>query len=100
MSKNSFFSEGFLIGALSGLVLGIIFAPTSGEETRSKLFQMKQDNEDLINQTKDKTDKMINKTLDAIDTGFEKVTQMIDKNKQATKESTAKETPKPKKKSS
>ena len=37
MSNKSYFVEGFLFGAVAGLIGGIIFAPTSGEETRKKL---------------------------------------------------------------
>ena len=34
---NNAFSVGFLIGALAGVAIGILYAPAAGRETRSKL---------------------------------------------------------------
>ena len=83
MSKGSNFTEGFILGAIGGVLLGILCAPDSGDETRKKLFQMKKDNDDLIKDTKEKTEKMVDHTLKAIDNGFEKIQTIIEDNKKA-----------------
>ena len=63
MSRQSHFFEGVFIGSLLGFIFGVLFAPTSGEETRRRLREFKDENEELIVGTKNKTENMIEKTL-------------------------------------
>ncbi len=79
MSRSSSFVGGVLLGAVIGVVGGILLAPRSGKETREKLKQFKQDNEHVIQNVKESTEALIAKTLDAIDTGFDKVGRMVDR---------------------
>ena len=78
MSRSGFF-EGMVFGMCAGIVTGILFAPSSGEETRRRLKDMKDENEHIINNSKEKTEEMITKTLDAIEKGFSNITHMVDK---------------------
>jgi len=89
MSKKSFFFDGFMFGAISGVILGVLFAPQSGEETRSKIKDFKEENEDLIKKTKDNTEQLIEKTKDAIETGFDKLSHIIENNVNKSKTSKA-----------
>ena len=84
MSDKSHFVEGFLFGAVVGVLGGLLFAPTTGEETRKKLKTI-QDNH-IPTET---TENLVSKTLDAIDQGFEKLSHMVSENKTDTKSSTA-----------
>ena len=77
MSKSSNFFEGFVVGAIVGVVGGLLFAPQTGEETREKI-RVKA-NEFEGPDSADRTENMIAKTLDAIDNGFEKLSKMVDK---------------------
>jgi len=81
MSKRGCFFEGLLLGSIIGGLIGILYAPQSGDETRAKLRQIKEDNEDLIQDTKDKTETLIDKTKEAIEQGFEKLSTIIERNK-------------------
>ncbi len=80
MSDKSHFFEGFLFGAVVGVLGGLLFAPTTGEETRKKLKTI-QDN----HITPESTENLVSKTLDAIDQGFEKLSHMVSENKTDTK---------------
>lgn len=84
MSRRGGFIEGFLFGAISGIALGVLFAPHSGEETRSKIKDLKDDSETLIKGSKEKTETLITKTKESIEKGFEKLSQIIEDNKQTT----------------
>ncbi len=72
--KKCNFMNGFIFGAIAGVAIGILYAPFTGQETRSKLKQVKEDNEELIDKTKS-----------AIEEGFDKLADMIDKNKKSKK---------------
>lgn len=83
MSERGRFFEGFFFGTIAGILVGILYAPDSGENTRKKIKKLKDDNENLISQTKECTEKFITKTIDAIEDGFHKVTSYVDKRKSA-----------------
>ena len=85
MSRKGSFLEAFFIGAIFGLIAGMLFAPSSGEETRKKLKKIKEDNDSLIKDTKEKTETMIAKTMDAIEQGFDKLTEIIEEKKEDVK---------------
>ncbi|MFC1770613.1 YtxH domain-containing protein [Candidatus Margulisiibacteriota bacterium] len=91
------FLGGAILGTAMGFVLGLLLAPSSGEETRKKIKTMKEENEDLINDTKDKAETLISKTLEAIDTGFEKINTMLEERKNETAAKSSKSKPKNKK---
>ena len=78
MSNRSYFTEGIILGALVGAALGILFAPQSGEETRTKLKQLKDDNQDLIDETKETTEKLIAKTKKSIEEGLAKLNKTLE----------------------
>ena len=84
MSDKSNFFEGFLFGAVVGVLGGLLFAPSTGEETRKKIKTI-QDNH-IPPET---TENLVSKTLDAIDQGFEKLSHMVSENKTDTKSSTS-----------
>jgi len=81
MSKRGCFFEGLLLGSMIGGLIGILYAPQSGDETRSKLRKIRDDNEELIQDTKEKTENLIDKTKEAIEQGFEKLSTIIERNK-------------------
>ena len=85
MGRNCNSFNSFIFGAIVGAIAGVVFAPTSGVQTRDKLKKIKESNEDLIQETRDKTENMIEKTLDAIDQGFAKLTEMVDEEKSKPK---------------
>ena len=64
MSKRGNFFEGLFTGIILGGILGVIFAPQSGRETRQKLRDLKDEQDPLFQNGKDKTDAMIAKTKD------------------------------------
>ena len=81
MSKRSHFLEGLIVGAALGAVLGLLFAPKSGKELRGQIKRLKDDREDLLQETKEKTEAMIANTMDSIKKGFEKVGRMVENRK-------------------
>lgn len=75
--KKGHFIGGIILGALLGGVLGLLFAPFSGETARQKIKELSENKDDLIQDTKDKTETLIHKTKEAIENGFEKISTMI-----------------------
>lgn len=78
MSRSGFF-EGLFLGLCAGVAAGVLFAPASGEETRKRLKDIKDENEHIISNSKEKTEEMIGKTLDAIETGFSNLSDTLNK---------------------
>lgn len=83
MSRDSGFFGGIIFGGVIGFVAGVLLAPASGEETRTRLKKFKDENDDLIQETKMKTEHVVSKTMDAIDAGFDKLTKVIEERNQA-----------------
>ena len=79
MSDRNHFIEGVVFGAVVGGLLGVLFAPQSGAETRRKLKKIKDNQGPLIQSTKEKTEEMISKTMNAIESGFNRIGKMAEK---------------------
>jgi gas vesicle protein len=79
--RKGYFFDGVLLGAIIGVIGGLLFAPSTGEETRKKLKKIGDDNEELINETKAKSEELIQKTMESIETGFDKLGKMIEERK-------------------
>lgn len=75
--SRGYFVEGVVLGAVTGLVAGLLLAPSSGEETREKLKKFRGENEDLFQETKERTEELIQKTVDAIERGFSRVSDSM-----------------------
>lgn len=94
MSRNSHFFDGLFFGTIIGLVIGFLFAPQTGEETRNQLMHLKtkdeesqEDQEDDEDKAPETTEKMISKTLEAIEQGFDKISNIVDKNQKTSSKS-------------
>lgn len=72
------FLEGLLLGAVIGGVLGVLFAPQSGERSRAWLKNLKEDNQDIIDSALDTSENIISSSKQAITEGFDKVAKMIE----------------------
>ncbi len=79
--SNSRFTEGLFFGAIIGAVVALIFAPQSGDKTRKYLKKLKEDNQDLIDETADNAEVVISKTLSAIHTGMDKIQEVLEERK-------------------
>ncbi len=83
----------FLFGGFIGMVLGILYAPRKGEETRKKLKDtindIKEKSQDTIEKVKDTIEDVKDKAEELFQEGKEKVQEgkdMIDDAKEAIKE--------------
>lgn len=74
--KKSYFLEGFILGAIAGIVGGVLFAPSSGSETRQKIKKLKND---MTENPKEKAEEMMAKTREAIENGLQNIGKMIKK---------------------
>ena len=84
MSRDGHFFSGFLWGALIATGISLLYAPQSGEETRKRLRQLKEENEDLLLGTKNKTEALIERTKSSIEEGFDKLARIIEDNKKVS----------------
>jgi gas vesicle protein len=70
--KNDGFKimSGFFIGAIGGLLTGILIAPESGKDTRKKISdtanKIKDDLSDFADETLEATKKSISETIDEL----------------------------------
>jgi len=81
MGERSSFSGGFLLGGIIGLLIGVLSAPTSGEETREKIRAIKDQVLDDADLSTEKTETLIEKTRESIEEGFETLGKIIEKSK-------------------
>lgn len=66
-NKNLIMS--FITGAATGAVLGILFAPTSGEETRKKIVKAKQQSAEYLDELVEEGKKSWYKTKGKLESG-------------------------------
>jgi gas vesicle protein len=66
-NKNLLIS--FITGAAAGAALGILFAPTSGEETRKKILKAKQQSENYLDELVEEGKKTWYKTKGKVESG-------------------------------
>lgn len=59
----------FITGAATGAVLGILFAPASGEETRKKIVKAKQDSAEYLDELVEEGKKSWYKTKGKVESG-------------------------------
>lgn len=82
MSENNnggaSFLEGLILGTILGGVLGVLFAPQTGEKTREWLKNIKDDNQDIIDSAVNTSETIITSSKKAITDGFDKVAKMIE----------------------
>ena len=75
-SGKNYFSgilTSLMVGLSAGFILGILFAPKSGVETRKEI---KEKSEEFIKKTKDELDRATGKTKEYIDKGKVKIAEM------------------------
>lgn len=68
---NSVFTIGFFIGALAGVAIGFMYAPTSGKETRARL-------KEKAGEIKEIASERIEKTREAVTEAGKKVREKLD----------------------
>jgi gas vesicle protein len=78
---DSRFLEGVVVGAIIGAGAALLFAPQTGEETRTWLKKMKDDNQDVLDKAKETSEGMIANTKAAINEGIERLSAAIEEKK-------------------
>lgn len=72
------FIEGLFLGAVIGGALALIFAPQSGEETRAWLKQIKDENQDIIDEAVVSSENAVSIAKKKIDDSFKSVSKIIE----------------------
>jgi gas vesicle protein len=69
---------GILVGAAAGALIGVLFAPDKGSETRKKIMRKGEDYKDAVNDT---FNDIMDKTSEKFDSMKEKVDDFMEKGK-------------------
>ncbi len=65
-NKGGYLIGGLILGAVMGAVAGVLFAPTSGKETRGKIKKVMEENGDILEKAKEN-----------LKSGFERVGRLV-----------------------
>ena len=68
----------FVMGVLIGTGIGILFAPQSGDKSRAWLKQVKDENQEVIDNAVQTSESLISTSKTAIKEGFDKIADMIE----------------------
>ncbi|GBR76353.1 protein YtxH-like superfamily [Candidatus Termititenax persephonae] len=71
------FLEGILIGAVLGGVLGVLFAPQSGEKTRRWLKDVKAENQDIIDDGVKNVENLVSSAKQVIEDKIRKIEEKL-----------------------
>jgi gas vesicle protein len=77
MSKGKLIA-GILVGAAAGALIGVLFAPDKGSETRKKIMRKGEDYKDVVNE---KFNDIMDKSSEKFDSMKEKVDDFMGKGK-------------------
>lgn len=79
--QHSHFFEGALLGALAGVVFGLMYAPQKGEETRKVVKDKWDELKGSLEGAKETTEEIIKNTKASIETALEDLSETIEKKK-------------------
>lgn len=92
-NKNSSFSKGFFWGAVIGGILGVLFAPEKGEDTRKKIKETAKDYEDKGKEALEKAGQELEKARIKYEEAAKKIEPVIEKAKEKIEEVKVKSEP-------
>lgn len=92
-SKNSSFSKGFFWGAVIGGILGVLFAPEKGENTRKKIKETAKDYEGKGKEALEKAGQELEKARVKYEEAAKKIEPVIERAKEKIEEVKVKSEP-------